>query len=79
MNWTKMDENHPRIKRFREKETSLKLRLDAQFVGIHNHVRHVQERHRDIERNTRRAEGHLKEAIKLALKLRRLYQQWPKS
>lgn len=62
-----------KMKRFREQEGSLKLRLNQQIVGIANHLTNMQYAHRRVETNARKAEGHLQMAIQISLKLRRLY------
>jgi hypothetical protein len=54
-------------------DESLKLQIEAQITGFRNHLRHITERHRRVETNTRRALGHANEAIRLSCKLRRLY------
>ena len=51
----------------------LKLQIEQQITGFRNHIRHLYEPHRRVETNTRRAMGHAQEAIRLALKLRRMY------
>ena len=51
---------------------SLQLKISQQMTGIQNHLRNITESHRRIETNTERAKGHLQEAIRLSLKLRRL-------
>jgi hypothetical protein len=55
------------------KDEALKLQIEAQITGFRNHLRHLTERHRKVETNTRRALGHAYEAIRLSIKLRRLY------
>ena len=54
-------------------DDSLKMQIEAQITGLRNHLYHLTERHRRVETNTRRALGHANEAIRLSLKLRRLY------
>ena len=61
-------------KAFKDKETSLLLRFDKQMSGIYNHLGNLRHSHRTIETNSRRARGHLEEAIRLSLKLRRLFE-----
>ena len=51
----------------------LKRQLESQMCGFQNHLYTMMSSHRRIETNTRRAMGHAQEAIRLALKLRRLY------
>lgn len=51
----------------------LKLQIEQQITGVRNHLRNLYQPHRRIETNSRRAIGHIHEAIRLALKLRRLY------
>jgi hypothetical protein len=51
----------------------LRLQIQQQITGFCNHLDNLTHRHRRIETNTRRAFGHAQEAIRLALKLRRLY------
>ena len=53
-------------------DESLRLQIEGQITGFRNHIRHLHEPHRRVETNTRRALGHAQEAIRLALKLRRL-------
>jgi hypothetical protein len=54
-------------------DEALKLQIEVQITGFRNHLRNLTERHRRVETNTRRALGHVNEAIRLSLKLRRLY------
>jgi hypothetical protein len=54
-------------------DESLKLQIEAQITGLRNHLRNLTECHHRVETNSRRALGHVNEAIRLSLKLRRLY------
>lgn len=54
-------------------DESLKLQIETQIVGFRNHLRYLTEQHRRVETNSRRAMGHAQEAVRLSLKLRRLY------
>jgi len=55
------------------RDEPLRLQIEAQIAGFRSHLCYLTQRHRRIETNTRRAMGHAHEAVRLALKLRRLY------
>lgn len=47
--------------------------IEQQISGLRYHLICLREPHHRVETNTRRALGHAQEAIRLSLKLRRLY------
>ena len=51
---------------------SLRLQIEAQITGIRNHLRYITELQHREDTNEARALGHLKRALHLAKKLRRL-------
>jgi hypothetical protein len=54
-------------------DAPLQRQIEAQLAGVRNHVADLRYPHRGVESNVRRAEGHLREAVRLSLKLRRMY------
>lgn len=62
------------IDRITKQRESLKLKIQGQITGLHNHLNNLENNHRKIETNSKRAIGHCEEAIRLSLKLRRLNQ-----
>lgn len=60
------------------RQETYRFELDKQIIGIQNHLRDLLSNHRDIKHATERARGHLEEAIRISLKMRRFYSMVPK-